>query len=553
MRNVLVATLGNSPIVVTAMVRALSDHPDGPGVQVDEVRLIYPHRSEESKTFIDIGADMIEQELAVHGIVTTRTPIDGNDVDSRSAALAFLRALDSTLEGYRLDRVYVSCAGGRKIMSALAAVVTQFHPHVQGVYHVLDRYEHDPDRRSLFTIEELFQMGDSARQRTMDPPIERLNLVCMPHRALTNAAALRAALGKLDNDDKPLEIGMSDTARAFFAQLFGGPLPSDKLEISFTQRAAEQFRNLDHSGSTHADAFWTCFGQMREPALLYAGRHGSFKSKQQRDVVYHFFKRRRTPERPFFYTEPYDISLFPGKPVQRVTVVGLSIESEDVYDSTGDEWVAREPFMPTRRLGDLRSLPALLMIPLGETPMVATQFFTLLRQREQQQMQAIWLLYPEDNQQIRSDVQLLRRLFTATDLEDVRGCPPVRFESRGIPDLSDVDSVATCELYAHALDSAIRAASDAYPDAPVRLLISGGRKVMAALAYYAAQLAGLPEVWHTVITDPELERRVLQETGIAARGQPDWRGLAEKYFLRAYQNHADCFALYGVPVIPLQL
>ena len=102
MAHVLVAKLGESPAVVTAMVRALRDHPDGPGVVIDTVALLYPKND-----YINRGVALIEYVLRHDGQSLEPYILDHPDVDSLEANLDFLRILNSALSLHFLFVHYI--------------------------------------------------------------------------------------------------------------------------------------------------------------------------------------------------------------------------------------------------------------------------------------------------------------------------------------------------------------------------------------------------------------------------------------------------------------
>ncbi len=100
----------------------------------------------------------------------------------------------------------------------------------------------------------------------------------------------------------------------------------------------------------------------------------------------------------------------------------------------------------------------------------------------------------------------------------------------------------------------VKAADDLiknHPEDEIRLLLSGGRKGMTALSYFAAQRSGIAKVYHTVITDPELENRVENECSIESlKNLGGRKKRAEKMFLECYPD--ENFELFEIPVIPLK-
>jgi hypothetical protein len=544
MTNVLIAPLGDSPIVVTAMVDALERHPGGPRAGIDVVEVLYP--TGQGSQAIGFGFDLIEEALRERCEVRGYD-LDFSDANTEERCIEYLRALDSVLQGHLHDEVYVSVAGGRKSMAALTAVATQFHPRIRGLYHVLDKHERDEIRRHFLTNEELLTMADRERRAAMLPPIADLTLVELPFRPLARAADLRRYLAR-GTEDESFRIAIDDDGSAFFERIFGARPPSERLEIHFSRAAYERFCGLD---SDVAERFWNCFRSMMEPAVLKGKVHGEFRAHGR---TYHFYKAGRTAERPFFFTEPNDIVGWPHRPVACVVVAGLSVHTSDErYDVEGEEWIGQGPFDDKYTLDDLPSRPGILLVPLGESPMVATQTYVLLRERERIRIERMVLLYPGNDQPIRNGARLVKELFEDRKLGEIRGSDAVPVEDVPIDGVQDADSREACERFGRALGSTIAQLQERYPNRPLHSSLSGGRKAMAALTYFGAQQAGLSRVWHTTISDPGLDKQVEDETGPDKLAPLKTAERATRLFLQAYAAERDKFTIFPVPVIPLSM
>jgi hypothetical protein len=72
---------------------------------------------------------------------------------------------------------------------------------------------------------------------------------------------------------------------------------------------------------------------------------------------------------------------------------------------------------------------------------------------------------------------------------------------------------------------------------------------MAAMSMFVAQNKGLPYVYHTLITDEKLSKKIDEETTVSALNHPKVT-IAERnnrLFLRSYD--AQQFTLFRVPVL----
>lgn len=545
MASVLVAALGESPIVVTAMVKALREHSEGPGVEIDEVFLLYPDLP--TQRYIWRGKELIESELKGKCRVNS-WPLDVKDIDSYASSLMFLRNLGTVLDACLSHDVYLSLAGGRKNMAALMVAVAQFYPNVKGLYHVLDAWELDPVRRNFYTIEELDSMTRGERHRRMNPPVESLKLVQLPFASLAEAARLRQYL-KRAAEKEELIVPLEGAAEVFFRNVFGSEPISSLLEIRFSSVAVRQYREIYNRDRNRAEKFWKCFQMMHDPNALKGHIRGTLNISGKE---YHFYKERRSVERPLYWTEPNPIHLYPHRDVKRVVVAGLAVRQDDgTYDPSHEEWKQYLPFDASYTLADLQPLNGVLIVPLGESPMVATQAFALLRSHGVT-VEAVALVYPGENGVIRNGVRLLGELFTRADLTSLRGSDPVPVKNFPVDDLADIDTTAAARQFAARMRHAISAMADQYPGRELCLLLSGGRKIMAAITYYAAQVGCVGDLYHTVISEVTIDDLVEAETALDAM---DREGLtlqqkAERLFMHPYPRSA--FQLFKVPVIRLQ-
>ena len=163
-KNVLIATLGESPIVVTSMVRALQAKKD---LTIDQLHVIHP----QGEKLIDLGYNLLKEHLNGECIVT-RSILPFPDANSRETSIEFLGVLSDSIQTHEDtgDSVYLSLAGGRKNMSALMAVICQFFGCIRGLYHVLDKYEDDPTKQNFHSIEALFDFEEDMRGEKLSRP-----------------------------------------------------------------------------------------------------------------------------------------------------------------------------------------------------------------------------------------------------------------------------------------------------------------------------------------------------------------------------------------------
>ncbi len=121
-KNILLATLGTAPAVVTEAVDLLREA----GVRIDGISLFMTEDPD-----VQEGYALLVQHLPSHDGISWLNPVHVGvymDIDSAQAAAEFLQVASQHLKTLRDAgyRVYVSIAGGRKAMSALLAVAVQF-------------------------------------------------------------------------------------------------------------------------------------------------------------------------------------------------------------------------------------------------------------------------------------------------------------------------------------------------------------------------------------------------------------------------------------------
>ncbi len=276
MSNVLIATLGESPIVVTAAVKALRER-ESSAIHIDIVEVLYP--GIDSERLIGLGYDMIEDHL--HDRCEVR-PLRLNfaDTNTKAASIEFLQTLSGLLETHERnhDAVYLLVAGGRKNMSVLLAVITQFYPCVKGLYHLLDKHENDPAQRNFHSVEALME-NEAQRSQWLSPAAEDLILVELPYQPLAEATTLRKWLSKQEHgEDIPIEV--SAEAESFFGHIFQQAKPvTTPLAVYLTETAYIQYCDWINNGNSRRERIDTYLKLMADIHWLKNSRHGTFSNE----------------------------------------------------------------------------------------------------------------------------------------------------------------------------------------------------------------------------------------------------------------------------------
>jgi len=528
MPSVLIAPLGDHPAVITAAHDALVRR----GIEVSRINILCPN-----DPCIELGAQWIEEEVPCPVEWLPLLPFA--DADSDQAAFDYVSYLSAILERCEAvgDIAHILLSGGRKNTSALTAVVAQFYPNVSALYQLLDAHEDNPLLRNLFTGEELLGMSAEERQSWLHPGEDQVAFFEVPFPRFSDGAAIRRYL--TDPRGLPPALPVEPAVEEFYAAAFRQPRVEGSFEVFLSQTALDQYRTLCETNSNSASEFKKCFEQMRHPGHLQS-ENGMHHVCSGRGRTFHFYKRPRTPERPFYYTLPNPIHLYPKRPVDRVVVCGLSVEIERHYNISDAQHLETAQLEPVASLRDLphpsRHQPAVLLASLGGHPMVASQAYTLLRAREGLDIRSVALMYPADHPGIAAEATRMRGYFLAEGV-DCRLKP--------IGNLVDTNTTEACRQYLESAAQVLVEVEEQFPDHALQFLVSGGRKSMAALNLFAAQHVGLHVVWHTLVRDPRLERRLTDELEREHRVAPR----REILFLR--QHPIDEFTLVRIPVFPI--
>jgi CRISPR-associated protein Csx14 len=130
-RNLLIATLGTSPAVVTEAVDLLAEQ----GVQLDGVILFTTEDHDVQESLV-----LLSQHLPAHHGIRWVQPVPvaaHEDISTSEAAVEFMQEACRILKTFRDagDRLFVCIAGGRKAMSSLLALAVQFYG-AERLFHI---------------------------------------------------------------------------------------------------------------------------------------------------------------------------------------------------------------------------------------------------------------------------------------------------------------------------------------------------------------------------------------------------------------------------------
>jgi hypothetical protein len=548
MERVLIATLGEFPVVVSATLDVLRDHT---GMAMDRVQVLYP--SEPNDRWIEIGYELLAECLQDQ-LVVEPVPLPFDDARTEEHSLAFLRLLNGYLQAHETagNTVYLCLAGGRKHISALLAVLPQFYPCVQGLYHLHDT-EADNPRRQL-TIDQLGRLSMHERCRRLHPPMARFRLVSLPCQPLTQARSLQQWLSQKEEHNTPPPIPITSEAASFYSELFHSPAlqGSQSLTLWLTHTAYEQYCALFRQGSSRIPSIDAYLRHMTKADWLCMPEHvhdhetdanpAHVQEGSQTPLNHFTCKRRRTAERVFYYTQPHAITA-PHAAVEQVVVTRFPVHvTKSEYDIALTEWVKKADVVPRYRAADLPARRVTLIAPLGDTPMVVTQAYTLLRSPQHLSppvdVAALHVVYPGHYPPADNGVRLLQSVCAN------RG---IVLQPHALP-IEDIDSDEAMATFIAGLKQAIVTARQQDVGTHLALLLSGGRKSMSALTFYVAQTEGIMRLYHTTILDPIREREIEEWTRYDALRSLSTAQQAELLFLERW--HLTDFTLIPVPVIP---
>ena len=507
-KNVLIATLGESPIVVTSMVEALQAKK---GLKIDQLQVIHsPNREKFITDAYQLVADHLGPQCTVNPC-----ELSFPDTNSSKTSIEFLQILSDLIQEHEReqDNVFLSLAGGRKNMSALMAVMCRFFSSVHGLYHILDKHENDIQKRNFYSTEELFFEEPEQRVQKLSPPADNLILVEIPYSRLSNNVDLSKYLSELEGE-----------TAAFYTEI----LQKQKTDLFDVYLSKEAYRFYQDNGSDK-ERLIKDFRSMQNQQTLSSHKH-RFKSEKIKTDCTCFKKIRSKSQLRYFY---YHIN----SGIVVATITGHRSQAEYERIINGDRQLYSKDHPAHIHFNELEE-DSILIAPLGKTPMVVTQTFRLLAERESANINKVIVVHP-CNSEIRSGVRLLHNVFKGMACQ-VKAIP--------INDITDIASEGDCNLFLEKLVSVIQTEKTNNPNNSIRLSLSGGRKGMAALTLFAAQQANIDAVYHTLITDPDLEKQIEEETKFDKLRKLEQSEKLDRLFLNAYDESK--FELFRVPIIP---
>ena len=554
-KNILIVSLGESPVVVTAMYDMLTKVKH---LAFEKVIVLCP--SGVVKAYNLVLDTFAQPELLEY------EGLKFEDLNSYDTAVRYLQCLYKILDRYEQagDQVYLALVGGRKSMAALMAWVVPFFSCVKALYHLLEKVE----GTMLVDTDEVASAYPSRRRELMHPDPDKFDLVEIPQPVERQFNPKFKQFLLTATDEEIERWSKEDQQRFYFAKEVVNP-NSSPLELRFTEAVLRTYKMLMDEKSNVAQQMYNCFEQMTDPERLRQLAEGKVTFKQsasesaagkklshgkERIARLHFYADTHVPLQPVFYTRPGDIdespeenvieeavicALEPAQQEKRRTLKKITADASfSLFPASNAKWPLAE--RPTEKKNSI------LIVPLGTSPMIATQLYTLLTEQEHREIAEVILLYPAKNSVIIGGAKLIQRALKAEKA-------PVTCILTEIPHLEDVRSDKECLHYQQHLESTILLASKHWRGYTIDLALSGGRKGMAAIAMFAAQKLQLPFVYHTLIRDQQLSDKIEKETSIDELDslRNNKKELHNRLFLRAYdESPYNKFVLFNVPVFP---
>jgi GTPase SAR1 family protein len=530
--GILVASLGESPAVIPSMYRLLTEKEQP--LTIEQVTILRP-TGDEVKLAYELVEKFFPDKQKLHP-----EPTEFEDADSWQNACRFLNQLCRLLDHYQKqgETVYLSLAGGRKSMAALMAWVVPYFSCVQKLYHVVDQ-----DDLLFKSASSIKAQSSAVQSRLMEPDLKQLSLVEIPfERDQKVSEKLFSRL--LSPETHDYEKAEALITGQVILQQSTMPL------ISVTKPVVEQFRELCKRNSNIAQEVRNGLLEMSKFATLQAYKNDpsseSFKGKRL-----HYFTELSGAVCPVFYTLPED----PDAQVEQVVICSLEERGTNGYKTLPEVKKSPNFALSHKVYSPIDVLPpvpfpakSVLIVPLGKSPMIATQLYTLLREQEKRTIDAVVLVYPALSPAINNSADIVE-----SALSDEYNFQCTRI---GIPNLKDITSIDDCTIYQRHLETEIERVKQQYPpdDYTIDLALSGGRKGMTAMTIFAAQNKQIPYVYHTLITNEDINEQIEEETTIETLNSPRLSQQArnDRLFLRKYKTTGDNpyanFTLFRVPV-----
>jgi len=519
----LIATLGESPVVVTSTANILN----GSGIKLDKIKVIYPSEA----TMIDLGVSLIEDTLdkKLH-IPVEKIGIDVGDSNTTGSMNHFFWYLYGTLKESQEngEEVYISITGGRKGTSALGLLVAQLFPNVKEILHIIDKREEEED--VFYTIEQLFNMSEERRQEVMLPDPSTQNLIKLPFYSLTtdkNAFEnVENALSNFPDIDKEAmnllervklvkDNELTDYGEFIKNVLHNKTYPEIK-HLYLSEEAKKILRKLSTNNAQlsvvtdNLNLFFNA-AKVNNKSRVKKLFNKKIAGRERNIKVAKFFKGKgkgdpRNTVRIFFCTEGdsiyvLDIYFHKNSPLLNKFTNKNYDEKEKNDFHTLRVNIERGAYGRQRDFEDYKDLQfhaeAELIASLGLSPGIIVEAYAKLKERAN--IKKIYVIYPKENNKIYQNLSKIKGIIGKEMIQGV-----------GLERLKDIDSSKAIIDFERTVSDLIRKIRFSHK---IYMLISGGRKTMSASMLRVTNLRNKEDqvniqAYHILVEGAKLENDI---------------------------------------------
>ena len=518
MPNTLIASLGQSPAVITETLDHLRDvgTNDGKKIIFDRLVIIAPGQLPLAQSIKE--AEFLEQAKDFPVLESSPTNpqypsqviwsfdngylTDLDDIRTEEDAVAFFDAALELTKNYGYGDVYYAIAGGRKSMSALMVLAAQHLP-VKGIFHILlndlskIKSEIALELRDDETLLELLaEVEDSDAEdlhEAFHPGAELTKLVEIPFKQSFDSEIVKAVDSERKKHGKLAKL--DDVRKAIYKYFIDNP--QHQPPSCNNQKFDTSPKRLWHETSSLTDPERKLTKEISDelmkaiPQICETEHHiGGNKHKENKDNLHRYDWGIHKDGKSSRFETMFPVSSNPPLRVRLHLITTATSKKQMEF-----LWQKIEEFCgkPTK------SPPAVLISTLGESPGVVTSavhFYEKVRQ-EPIRFEEVVVIGP-DNDDIR---------LNCYDLLQRQPCLENRLSYEKF-DAYDVREQKDLTAFLDKTERVVRKyVDDGYQ---IYLNLAGGRKVMSGALLHIAQLCPVQKAFHLSILDDDSDQAIEQ-------------------------------------------